>query len=1129
MTTPGAAESRAPRWRRTWRVLAVVVALAAAALVVRASTFFNQTFDEGVHLAAGLEWLQYGRYDLDPVHPPFARVFIALGPLAAGARVPGHGTSWIQGNDALLSGGRYARTLALARAGVLPFFLLLLAVVWAWARDLADDRAALLAVALAAATPPLLANAGVATNDMALAATLSWVFFAYGKWLEAPTARRTVLFALAGAAAIGSKLSSIPFFGLGAVLIVAARLVLASRARDDDPVPPARAYLRPLVGAALGIGLLVWAFYGFHITFAKGGWLPVPAPELLAGIRQLAHHDATGHPTYLLGRVSHTGWWYYFWVALAVKTPLPLLSLWAIALAWMLARRELRTDWRWLAPWLAAAAVMLVAMPSNIDIGIRHILPAFPLLIVPAAAAAVALWDRAASARHALVRATLAALVGWQGVNAIRTYPDFLASFNALAGPHPDRVLLDSNLDWGQDLNRLADTLHARRIGAVTLYYFGSTPVGAFRVADTVRIGGSEPATGWVAASRTLLHGVFASCVTWLDAYEPVARIGKSMVLYRVLPDTAAHVPRDAQPVASIDEQYGALQLGPAHRDDLCRTARVVIRGGHTALTGTTGSDTAGGAPAEAAAPLRAPAANVTDAMLLAADTATRDWLTNGHDYGNRRYSPLDQINAGNVQHLTLAWAAQVREPPGSQETTPIVANGVLYYTSPFGEVVAVDARTGVELWRYQHKLGAVATCCGAVNRGAALYHDRVYVSTLDAHILALDSRNGRLLWDASVADPDSAYSMTSAPLAVDGKIIVGVAGSEFGIRGHVDAYDAETGRLVWRFYTVPSPEQGGWWGRWTDTTPDGDHLPRDIAQEHRDSARYADAWKVGGGGVWNTPSYDPTLQTIYFGVGNPAPNMDGSVRPGDNLYTVSIVALDVKTGRLRWYYQEVPHDEWDYDATSPTVLFDVDENGTRVPAVAEAGKVGWLYILDRRTGARVRRSAEFVPHQNTFAAPTPAGTPIMPGMGGGANWTPPSYSPRTKLMYVGASVEPIRFVLSPERFEVGIKWQGGRHMPTAPPQGTLTAIDVATGKVRWQTWTRAPIVGTASLVTASDLLFYGERDGLLHAADARTGRVLWSIRVGGEMRAPPITYLVDGRQYIAVASGQTLFAFALP
>ncbi|HEX6535156.1 MAG TPA: PQQ-binding-like beta-propeller repeat protein [Gemmatimonadaceae bacterium] len=1145
----GPAVSGRHRWARG---VALVTALVAALVVVRAAAHFSQTFDEPAHLAAGMEWLESGRYDLDPQHPPLARVAIALAARLGGATAQAGDNVWAEGNAILVAGGHYARTLALARLGVLPFFLLMLGAVWAFARWLGGERAAMLAVLLAATTPQLLAHAGLATTDLPVAATFVWVVYAFARWIERPTWRRSALFGIAGFAAIASKLSSLPFFAVAALLIVAARWWSGADSSGDG-APDARSggagvhrpwwrfsavrpYLAPAALAALLCALGVWAIYRFHLVIARG-FIPVPAPELVGGIRTLAQHDQHGHPAFLLGEVSERGWWYYSLVVLAVKTPLPFLALGGLAAGWSVRAvpgRRRGAGWRPLAPLLAAAAVVLVAMGANIDIGVRHVLPVYPLLAVAAAVAAAAVW-REAGWRLA-PRAAIAALVLWQVAGAVRAYPDYLADFNALAGANPARVVVDSNLDWGQDLRRLADTLAARRVPAVTLFYFGSTPVGALRLADTVRLGGSAPATGWVAASRTYLAGAYLPCFTWLARETPVARIGRSMLLYHILPDSAPRLPRGTRPVGDLAESYGGVLGEHLVHGGLCDQTRALLPGSTLALR-TRARVRRGSSPPRAggaAAPGRdrpsrpAPIA-VTDQMLLDAASSSTDWLTYGHDYSNARYSTLAQIDARDVRQLTLAWVHQLESQPGGQETTPVVADGVMYYTGPFGTVVAVDAATGEEIWRYQWKLPPVPTCCGAKNRGVAVYHDRVYVATLDDHLLALDARTGRLVWDATVIAPDDGYSITMAPLAADGKIIVGASGSEFAIRGLVDAYDAATGERLWRFWTIPSPADGGWWGKWSRTTPDGDVLPRDIAREKRDSARYPDAWRTGGGGVWNTPSYDPALGLIYFGVGNPAPNMDGSVRPGDNLYTTSVVALDIRTGRLRWYYQEVPHDEWDYDATSPTLLLDVMVNGERVPAVAQAGKVGWVYILDRRTGARIRRTAEFVPHENTFASPTREGVRIMPGMGGGSNFAPASYSPGTGLIYVSGIVEPIRFVLSPEPLARGVKWQGGYHVPLAPATGTFTAIDVNTGKVAWQTRTPERMLGTGALTTASGLVFYAEWRGILHAADARTGKVLWSVRTGGQVRAAPMTYAVNGRQYVAIAAGGALFSFALP
>jgi len=1098
----------------------------------------TQTFDEPAHIAAGMQWLRDGRYAYDVQHPPLARVATALGPMLDGARSHHRRTMWEEGNAILVQGNHYMRTLRLARLGVLPFFILLLVIVWCWTRWIYDERSAAVAVLLTATMPQLIAHSALATTDIPLAATLCWALYAFARWVEKPTRRRTILFGIAGGVALVTKFSSMPYFAVAALLTVIAAF-FSERARPRRG-PLLVRYRRPAIAAAVIAGALVWATYRFHLVLARG-FIPVPAPEFIDGIRHLAAHNDLGHPSYLFGEIRRHGWWYYCLVVLGLKTPVAFLSLGAIGLTLAVMSARRRADWRFVVPIFGAIGVIVVAMMGNIDIGVRHILAVYPLVAIPAGGAVMILWRKRVKATA--LRAVLAALVLWQVVDAARAYPDFLADFNEIAGGNPSRALVDSNLDWGQDLHQLADTLAARNVSSLTLFYFGTTPVGAFPLADTVRIGGAGATSGWIAASRTYLRGAYAPCFTWLRSHTPVANIGSSMLLYHILPDTIPHVPDGIAMVKSRAESYGPLLGTPERSAILCSKPRLLVRGAAVQLGDEEygdegdGGDAPGAVPSgniydgeaggdnKSAAAVHSP---ITGAMLLDAESDATNWLTYGRDYTNRRYSPLDQVTTRNASHLRQVWVHQIEAPPGGQESSPVVVDGVLYYTGPFGLLVAVDARTGVELWRHQHNNHEVPTCCGPKNRGVAVYGDKVYMATLDDHLLALDRATGKLIWDATTANYELGYSMTSAPLAIDGKILIGGAGGEFPIRGFMDAYDAETGKRIWRFWTVPSPEEGGWWGKWSTTTPDGDPLPRDIAQEKRDSAKYAEAWKHGGGGVWNTPSYDPKLGLIYFGVGNPAPNTDGSMRPGDNLYTSSIVAVDVNTGKIRWYYQEIPHDMWDYDAASATVLFDVTVNGERIPAVAHSGKVGWVYILDRRTGKRILRTEGFVPHENTFAAPTPEGVRVMPGMGGGNNNAPPSYSPQTGLIYVSGIVEPILFILAPQKMREGVKWEGGQHLPLAPATGTLTAIDVNTGKIRWQKETEKRMLGTGTMTTAGGLLFYGEQQGVFHAADASTGQILWTARTGGRVRAPPITWELDGRQYIAIAAGEALFAYAL-
>lgn len=517
------------------------------------------------------------------------------------------------------------------------------------------------------------------------------------------------------------------------------------------------------------------------------------------------------------------------------------------------------------------------------------------------------------------------------------------------------------------------------------------------------------------------------------------------------------------------------------------------------------------------------------------------DWASYGRDFTNQRYSPLTEITTANVSRLELAWKHDTRAAPiprydglFKQESSPIIVDGVLYYSYPGPQVFALDAATGQEKWRFATTgNGTVKLCCGPNNRGVGVANGMVYVATLDARVIALDAKTGTIAWETRAADGGRGYSFTMAPLVADGKVFVGVAGGEFEIRGFVDAYDAKTGARLWRFYTVPSPAEGGWWGSWVTTTPDGDKLPRDIAREKADSAKYPNAWRTGGSPVWTTPGYDAVLGLLYFTTGNPGSDFDDSERPGDNLYNNSMVAVDARTGKYRWHYQTVPHDLWDYDSASPTLLMDVMVNGARTPAIAHAGKTGWVYILDRRTGRRIVRSEEFVPHENTFARPTAAGVRMAPGIQGGSNWQPMSWSPRTGMLYIRGQHTPNNFHTFKQEHEVGTRYDGG-FAAAQPAEGfvTTTAIDGATGKIRWQTRSDEKLsnpLGGGSMATAGDLVFYGDSRGFLNAADARTGAVLWRYQTGSWVRATPVTYRAGGKQFVALTTLNGLLTFALP
>ncbi|MES2123375.1 MAG: PQQ-binding-like beta-propeller repeat protein [Gemmatimonadota bacterium] len=497
------------------------------------------------------------------------------------------------------------------------------------------------------------------------------------------------------------------------------------------------------------------------------------------------------------------------------------------------------------------------------------------------------------------------------------------------------------------------------------------------------------------------------------------------------------------------------------------------------------------------------------------------NWPSYGRDYSNRRFSPLTSITPANVSQLSLAWTYHTGIVE-SFETSPIVIGRSMFITTAKNHVIALDAVTGAKKWEYAHPLGRTIMCCGPNNRGVAYSHGRLFMGTLDAQLVALDTASGRPLWTVRVADNTAGYSITSAPLAVDGLVIVGLAGAEYGIRGSVVAFDEATGAERWRWYTIPSPEEGGWWGKWSPLDPFGTPVNRDLAQEHRDSAKYADAWKRGGGSMWQTPAVDTARGLLIFTVGNASPDIDGHVRPGDNLFTNCIVALDVRTGKLKWYFQEVPHDVWDYDAVSPVVLADVkDSSGRIVPVAAQAGKTGWVYILNRETGAPIRRSEAFVPQKDMFSLPTRSGTRVLPGGNGGSEWSPTAYSPLTGYLYVLGLNEHQIYKLRPEKYRKAASYLTGVWYSVEPDKdnGRFTAIDLSTGRLAWQDTIPDPMVGGA-MVTAGGVVFVGTKDKRLLAIDATTGKQLWEYKGHAGVNAPPVSYAVDGRQYVAVAAG---------
>lgn len=528
---------------------------------------------------------------------------------------------------------------------------------------------------------------------------------------------------------------------------------------------------------------------------------------------------------------------------------------------------------------------------------------------------------------------------------------------------------------------------------------------------------------------------------------------------------------------------------------------------------------------------------DVTDDMLKNARTDGKNWAIYGRDYTNQRYSPLAQITSTNVGSLRMAWMFQTGiSRLGSFETSPTVVDGVMYLTTPYNTAMAVDARSGQQIWRYEHKPSITAPiyCCGPNNRGVAISGSTVYMGTLDSRLVALDSKTGAVKWDVEVADPEAGYSLTITPLIVDNFVIVGSSGAEYGIRGFVKAYDKSDGKLQWTFYTLPDK---GWEGNFAEKTGEGEDLKRNIAAEKAAMAQYGDAWKRGGGSVWMTPAYDPASHNIFFAVGNPSPDLDGTVRPGDNLYTESIVAIDARTGEYKWHYQQVPHDVWDFDATSPPVIVKLKNGKT---AVAEAGKTAFVYVLDAETGKLIRKSEEFNRHENYFVQPTPEGVRMLPGANGGSEWSPTAVNPTLGYMYVLGLEQPMNYITHSAPYEKGKLWLGSafKAVPGEKQWGTFTAINLNTGKRAWQVKTDQPMIGGA-LATGGNLVFTGEGNGHFNAYDARTGKTLWSFTGGAGCNAPPVTYSVDGKQYIAVACGgnyqlgyplgDAVLVFALP
>jgi alcohol dehydrogenase (cytochrome c) len=510
--------------------------------------------------------------------------------------------------------------------------------------------------------------------------------------------------------------------------------------------------------------------------------------------------------------------------------------------------------------------------------------------------------------------------------------------------------------------------------------------------------------------------------------------------------------------------------------------------------------------------------AQVTYQRIVDADKEPGAWLTYSGSYRSHRFSPLAEITAENVSRLRPVWIYQVRGE-GQVETSPIVADGMMIVTEPPTTVTALDPRTGRPIWSHVRPMPADLRLIGfpATNRGVAALDGMVYVGSLDGYLIALDAQTGAVRWEVKVADNASGHSITMAPLALDGKIIVGISGGEAGIRGFIDAYDARAGDLLWRTWTVPGAGEPGvetWEG---------------------------DSWKRGAGATWLTGSYDPELNLLYWGTGNPGPDWNGDVRKGDNLYTSSVVALNPDTGRMRWHFQFTPHDVHDWDANQIQVLVDLEIDGRPRKVLATANRNGFYYLLDRETGEFLHGVAYA---KQTWAAgldakgrpivlpdtePTEEGNLVYPSLQGSTNWPSPSYSPQTGLFYVPVREMGSYYYKTDVEYEEGRPFTGGGERRLADEAwGAVRALDVRTGAVVWDF--RLPTPSWSGVVsTAGGLVFSGSNEGNFYALDAKTGAALWQFQTGAQVRSNPATFLVDGRQHVMVSAGRAMFMFALP
>ncbi len=507
---------------------------------------------------------------------------------------------------------------------------------------------------------------------------------------------------------------------------------------------------------------------------------------------------------------------------------------------------------------------------------------------------------------------------------------------------------------------------------------------------------------------------------------------------------------------------------------------------------------------------------------ILKASSEPQNWMTYSGSTLSQRHSGLTQITPANAKDLTLKWVFQSRSLE-KHEVTPLVVDGVMYTVQGINDVFALDAVTGKTLWSYLYKPDPAArNCCGQETRGLAILGDKIFLAALDTTLIALNAKTGKEIWKTQAADPKQHYSMTHAPLVIKDKVIAGVAGGEYGIRGFVAAWDANTGQEVWRFYTIPGPGEPG----------------------HESWA--GDSWMHGGAPIWVTGSYDPETNLTYWGTGNAGPDWNGDARKGDNLYSSSVIALDADTGKLKWHYQFSPHDEFDWDATQVPVLADIPFKGRTQKAILWANRNGMFYVLDRTTGkfllgkpfVKVNWANGFDeigrPIRAPGILPTKAGTLVYPGNQGATNWYNPSYSPRTGLFYIPTWVNSSSTYVKdvePPKYSDGELFTGDRPKPGAQNEdayGAIRALDPQTGEMKWEFRQNAQSTEAGILTTAGDVLFSGSRDGAFYALDARSGKLVWQTNLGPSIAAGPMTYSVNGKQYVSIQAGSALFTFGL-